>query len=182
MSVVRTQYGVVSASVTIPDTGVATSLDLPRPNDGAESNTIDFVKRPSARKEFESGRAVVTLDATLVAAADIYLSKVEIVALNPGISLAPLNLSFSQFPETPVAGQPVVLRTLLDYSTTPSPFALSATVTADLLKNILVRTSEFIRLTFVNPAGGTGATTGVVSVRYDFGLNAGNYGSLPLLI
>lgn len=181
MAIIRTQYGVATATVTIAD-NADTVVDIPRPADAAEANTIDWVKRPAFRKEFESGRAVITLTGNLASAADIYLKKVEIVALNPGVSLAPLNLSFSQFPDVPGPGMPsAVLRTVLDLAA-PNAYACNATVTQDLLKNVLLRTSEFVRLTFHNPAGGSGATTGIIACRYDFGLNAGNYGSLPLLI
>lgn len=180
MAVVRTQYGVASVSTVIAD-GATVSIDLPRPADAAEANTIDWVTRPAFRKEFESGRCVITADANL-AIAGLQLVKIEIVALNPGQSLAPINLSFSQFPDVPGPGMPsAVLRTMLDIPS-PSPYTMDLTETKDLLKNILLRTSEFVRVTLTNPAGGTGSVTGVLEARYDFGLNAANYGSLPLLI
>jgi len=179
MAVVRSQYGLVSASYTATD-NATTTVDIPRPQETMETNTIDFVKRVGARKDHESGRASVSFDSTL-GVSGLNLCKVEILSVNPGTSIAPLNLSFSQFPETPVAGIPVVLRTLVDI-TAPSPYTLDLQVTKDILTNILLRTGEYIRLTINNPAGGAGSLTGRVFCRYDLGLNAGNYGSLPLLI
>lgn len=179
MAVVRTQYGVASVSTVIAD-GATVAIDLPRPADAAEMNTIDWVTRPAFRKEFESGRCVITADANL-AIAGLQLVKIEIMALNPGQSLAPIDLSFSQFPSPPAPGASAVLRTVLDIAS-PSPYTMDLAETKDLLKNILLRTSEFVRVTLTNPAGGTGSVTGVLEARYDFGLNAANYGSLPLLI
>lgn len=182
MAVVRTQYGVVTASVSIPDTGADVVVDIPRPADTAETNVIDWVKRPAMRKEFEAGRCVITADATLAALNDVYYKKIEIIAVNPGMSLAPINLSFSQFPETPVAGQSLVLRTVFEATANTTQNAFSSAVMQDILKNVLLRAGEAVRLTVVNPAGGSGGQTGTFAARYDFGLNAGNFGSLPLLI
>lgn len=181
MAVVRTQYGVVSASVTVPDSGARiATVDIPRPADATETNTLDWVKRPAMRKEFECGRCVITADATL-AVSGLTLKKVEILALNPGQSLTPIDLSFSQFPDPPVAGATQLLRTVLDAGASDA-YTMNLDATKDILKNILVRSGEFVRLTLGNPSGGAGDVTGVVMARYDFGLNAANYGSLPLLI
>lgn len=188
MSVIRTQYGVVSALTTVGATSQAV-ITLPRPSDAAENNTIDWTTRPAFRKEFESGRAVVTPD-TLLGVAGVVLQKVEIVALNPGNSLAPLDLSFSQFPETDIltgVGFPTpVLRTILDVTALPTannPYVMggaNATATLQLLATILLRADEYIRVTLFNTTGAP--ITGLLEARYDFGMNPGNYGSIPLLI
>lgn len=184
MAVVRTQYGVISASTTIGNASSGT-IDLPRPQSAPENDTIDWVTRPAFRKEFESGRAVITPDATL-GVANTKLVAIYIMALQPFTSLAPIDLSFSQFPNPPVAGMSPTLRTILDLTASPStsPYNLDLTATTspglDLLKNILLRADEFVRVVLYNAAGGP--VTGVLEARYDFGLNAGNYGSLPLLI
>lgn len=192
MAVIRTQYGVVSASTTI-NSHVTGTVDLPRPADAVETNTIDWVTRPAFRKEFESGRCVITPD-LVMGVAGMLLVKVEIIALNPGASLAPLDLSFSQFPENDILTQPgfpsATLRTLLDLSASPttSPYVLTTTVTGgltdpitqQLLASIILRADEFVRLTLYNSTGAP--ITGTVTARYDFGMNSGNYGSIPLLI
>jgi hypothetical protein len=181
MAIIRSQYGVVSASFDLPDNGTLVTVDIPRPSNAAETNTIDWVTRPAFRKEFESGRCVITLSSGATAA-DVFLRKVEILALNPGNSLTPLNLSFSMFPDVPGPGMTQLLRTVLDTGSV-NAYATNADITKDLLKNILLRSGEFVRLTLVNPAGGTGLVSGATALaRYDLGLNAGNYGSLPLLI
>jgi len=188
MSVIRTQYGVTSASVTVPDSGARIGVfDLPRPSDVAETNTIDWTTRPYARKEFESGRCVITANSTL-AVSGLTLLKIEILALNPGSGLTPLNLSFSQFPENDVLTKaafptPPVIRTVMDLSAAPGgPFTMDLQVTKDLLSSILVRTNESVRVTLYNPAGGAGDLTGVLFARYDMGLNAANFGSFPSLL
>lgn len=187
MSVIRTQYGVTSASVTVPDSGARIGVfNLPRPSDVAETNTIDWTTRPYARKEFESGRCVITANATL-AVSGLTLLKIEILALNLGNSLTPLNLSFSQFPESDVltsAGfTSPVLRTVIDLSAAaPGPFTMDLTVTKDLLSSIQVRADEYVRVTLYNPSGGAGDLTGVLFARYDMGLNAANFGSFPSLL
>lgn len=184
MTVIRTQYGVISASTTIGATSSGT-IDLPRPQDTPETNTIDHVTRPAFRKEFESGRAVITPDATL-GVANTKLVAIYIMALQPFNSLAPIDLSFSQFPNPPVAGQSPTLRTILDLTASPStsPYNLDLTAATnpalDLLKTILLRADEFVRVVLYNAAGAP--VTGVLEARYDFGLNWTNYGSIPLLI
>src|SRR5581483_8150517 len=186
MSVIRTQYGVVSASTTVVN-ATSGAIDLPRPADAAENNTIDWTVRPAFRKEFESGRCVVKAGADF-GVAGMLLTKVEIIALNPGTSLAPLNLSFAQFPDNSILTQPgfanpPVLRTLLDLSASPStsPFTLAIdattkafanSLTSDLLSSILLRADEFVRITLYNGTGGD--VTGTLEARYDFGMNAGN--------
>lgn len=192
MSVIRTQYGVVSAATTITN-AQSGAVDLPRPADAVENNTIDWTIRPTFRKEFESGRCVITPDA-LLGVAGVLLTKIEIVALNLGTSLAPINLSFAQFPENDVLTQPgfpnpPVLRTVLDLSAAPasSIYTLATTAgaltdpkTLGLFSSLLVRSGEFVRVTLYNSTGAP--ITGQLSARYDFGMNPGNYGSIPLLI
>lgn len=187
MAVVRNTYGVVSASTTIV-THTSEAVDLPRPSDAAETNTLDWVTRPAFRKEFESGRAVVKANSTF-GVAGMLLTKIEVVALQPFNSLAPIDLSFSQFPSPPVAGAASVLRTILDVTDDPTVSIFVMTTsngdftyipTKDLLSSILLRADEFLRITLYNSTGGD--ITGLLEARYDFGLNSGNYGSIPLLI
>ena len=191
MAVVRTQYGVVSATTTI-GSGMSAAINLPRPSNTPETDTIDWVTRPYARLEFESGRAIITPDSNLGLSTTLLVA-VYIMALNPGNSLAPLNLSFSQFPETDYLVQPgftsTILRTVFDHTSSPSTSPFNMLVPSfpgvpnpaiDLLKTLLVRADEFIQVVLYNSAGGS--ITGVLEARYDFGLNDSNYGSIPLIV
>lgn len=183
MAVIRTQYGVVSASTTVGATSVSSAIVLPRPADAPETNTIDWVVRPAFRKEFESGRCVIGFD-SLLGIAGVLLVKVEVMALQPFNSLAPIDLSFSQFPSPPSVGAVPLLRTILDLSASPSTSIFTCvstdTKTFDILKSILVRADEYVQVTLYNSTGAP--ITGKVEARYDFGLNASNFGSIPLLI
>jgi len=170
MAVVRTQYEVVSASTTITN-GSSGNIDLPRPADTTETNTIDFVKRPTFRKEFESGLAVVDFSSTLTAA-NVYLVKVDILKLDPLNTMAPLDLSFSSFPDAPGVGQVQLQRTLLDVGDASTVFPTNASIVSTFLSKIVVRAGEFIRVRLTNGSGGD--LTGVSRCRYDFGLNAAN--------
>jgi hypothetical protein len=192
MSVQRTVYGVVSASTTVGATASAT-INLPRPETlPVPTDTVDFVANPYTRQEFESGRAIITPDSNL-GVSTMLLVAVYVMALNPGNSLAPLNLSFSQFPETDYLVQPgftsTTLRTIFDHTSSPSTSPFNMLVPSypgvpnpaiDLLKTILLRADEFIQVILYNSTGAP--ITGVLECRYDFGLNAGNYGSLPLMV
>src|ERR1019366_3356615 len=157
MSVQRTQYAVASVSTTVVS-HTSSAIDLPRPADVAETNTIDHVARPAARKEYESGRCVIyAAEGTTFYDAGLVLEKLEIVALNPGVSLAPMDLSFSQFPAPPGVGMPTaVLKTIVDLSgitQATNPYTMQAQITVDLLKTILLRADEFVRVTLYNTTG-----------------------------
>lgn len=157
MAVVREQFATESTLVASHADVTSVAYDVSRPiTTPVEGNTIDFVARPSVRKEFFAGKAFVQLN-TVLAVAGVALRKLEI-----------LNL----------AGQ--VVRTIIDVS--DNAYLGNATITTELLKSILIREDEkTIRLTLHNFSGGALLNT-QVTARFDFGLNAANYSSVPAII
>lgn len=152
MAVVREQFAIVSDSVTINNntTGV---LTLVKPKDPLEGNTIDFVARPHVCKEFHQGRMVIGLGETF-GVADIYVHKIEVFDLTGSVSL----------------------RTVVDVSTDDLEATLQTT--KDLLSSLVLREGEgVVKVTLKNATGSN--LTGRIVARFDLGLNAANYGSVP---
>ena len=157
MAVVREQFAVESALVASHANVTSLAYDINKPiTTPAEGNTIDFVARPSVRKEFFQGKAFLQLN-TILAVAGVSLRKIEI-----------LNMLGA------------VVRTVLDVS--DNAYLGNGAITADLLKSLLLREDEkTIRLTIHNFSGGALLNTQVTG-RFDLGLNAANYGSFPLVV
>lgn len=155
MAVVREQYAILSdASGTIA-TANPFIFTLVKPKDTLEGNTIDHVTRPVVRKEFSQGRMAITLGAVWGVTA-VWLRKIDI-----------LNL----------AGD-TVLRTVVDVSAN----VLQATdqTTKDLLASLILREGEgVVKVTLQNATGGN--LSGQIGARFDLGLNAANFGSVPSL-
>jgi hypothetical protein len=186
MAVTRSLYAVASVSETI-DTLSTLNVDIPRPQTPVQTDTYDFVVQPYAQLQFESGRCAIVPDSNF-GIAGMLLAKLEIIALNPGNSLAPINLSFSEFPENDILTGPgftsTTLRTICDFTANPagSLYTMAPTdyKTIRLLSNIIVRADEFVRVWLYNSTGGNIA--GQLTATYDMGLNADNIGTLPILI
>lgn len=157
MAVVREQFAVESALVASHGNNTTVNYDIVRPfTTPVEGNTIDFVARPSVRKEFFQGKAFLQLN-TILAVAGVSLRSITILDKNNA-----------------------VVRTVLSVS--DNAYLGNAAITGDLLKSLLLREDEqTIRLGIHNFSGGALLNTQVTG-RFDFGLNAGNYGSFPLVI
>lgn len=155
MAVVREQFAVESELVAAHGDGTDEVYNIVKPALPLEGNTIDFVARPSTRREFFQGKAFLEANAAL-SAAGIALRKIEILDLKGNLA-----------------------RTVLDVD--DNAYDLTLDVAKDLLKSMLLREDEqTIAITIRNDSGG--AVAGQVLGRFDLGLNTVNYGSLPLNI
>jgi len=157
MAVVREQFAVESALVASHGNVTTVNYDITRPvTTPVEGNTIDFVARPSVRKEFFQGKAFLQLNSVL-AVAGTAVRAILILDKNGA-----------------------TVRTVLSVS--DNAYLGNGAITADLLKSLLLREDEqTIRLSIHNFSGGALVNTQVTG-RFDFGLNAGNYGSFPLVV
>lgn len=156
MAVVRQQFAIESNAVAAHADGTDEVYTLSRPQTTpAENNTIDFVARPSTRDEYFQGKMFIEANAAL-AVANVALRRIEVLNLDGSSS-----------------------RVLLDVA--DNAFDLTLDITSDLLRSILLVEDEAdVALTIRNDSGGPLA--GQLTARLDLGLNAGNYGSLPLNI
>jgi len=156
MAVVRQQFAIESNAVAVHADASDEVYTLSRPLTApAENNTIDFVARPSTRDEFFQGKLFIEANAAL-AVADVAVRRIEV-----------LNLDGSS------------ARVIVDVA--DNAFDLTLDITSDLLRSILLVEDESqVLVTIRNDSGGPLA--GQLTARLDLGLNAGNYGSLPLNI
>lgn len=157
MAVVREQFAVESAAQTVANTTLSTAFLLTRPfTTPAEGNTIDHVARPPVRKEFNQGRAAVNVG-PVFGVANVALRQLDILDING-----------------------VVVRTILA-AVTDNTFDVTLQTTKDLLASIILKEDEWsIRLFLFNNSGSSLGPASVFA-RFDFGLNAANYGSVPSL-
>jgi hypothetical protein len=156
MAVVREQFAVESAAQTVNNGALSTAFVLTRPADAAEGNTIDHVARARVRAEFHQGRASVNVG-PVFGVANVALRQLDILDANGA-----------------------VLRTILA-AVTDNTFDVTLQTTKDLLASIILREDErSIRLFLFNNSGGNLGPASVFA-RFDFGLNAANYGSVPSL-
>lgn len=156
MGVVRTQYAVPSNLIASLGAGVTGTVEMDRPRTTpVEGNTIDHVVRPYHRKEFEGGLCAIELNA-ITAVAGVSLKAVEIMRFDG-----------------------TVARTVLSTTLDTAYLGNDATTqgTAGLLARLMIAEDEAgVRLTLKNTTGAPILNVGATA-RFDFGLNAANYGS-----